>query len=82
MKVPVGMGISNDGTEFIRNKGTKIPVGRMLVCRHTCWKDLNKKAASGVDKVTAQAYEEDLEANSHSRLDTTSHIKNRSSISS
>ncbi len=54
----------------------------MLVCRHTCWKDLNKKAASGVDKVTAQAYEEDLEANSHSRLDTTSHIKNRSSISS
>jgi len=30
---------------------------------HTCWKDLNKKAASGVDKVTAQAYEENLEAN-------------------
>ncbi len=28
-----------------------------------CWKDLNKKAASGVDKVTAQAYEENLEAN-------------------
>ncbi|MCP4115371.1 MAG: group II intron reverse transcriptase/maturase [Desulfobacteraceae bacterium] len=30
---------------------------------HTCWKDLNKKAASGVDKVTAQVYEENLEAN-------------------
>ena len=30
---------------------------------HTCWKNLNKKAASGVDKVTTQAYEEDLEAN-------------------
>lgn len=28
-----------------------------------CWKDLNKNAASGVDKVTADAYEEDLEAN-------------------
>jgi RNA-directed DNA polymerase len=28
-----------------------------------CWKDLNKSAASGVDKVTAQAYEENLEAN-------------------
>ncbi|MFC1886824.1 group II intron reverse transcriptase/maturase, partial [Thermodesulfobacteriota bacterium] len=27
------------------------------------WKDLNKKAASGVDKVTAEAYEENLEAN-------------------
>lgn len=30
---------------------------------HTCWKDLNKKAASGVDGVTAEAYEENLEAN-------------------
>ena len=30
---------------------------------HACWKDLNKKAASGVDKVTADAYEENLEAN-------------------
>ena len=30
---------------------------------HTCWKDLNKNAASGVDKVTAQAYEKDLKAN-------------------
>ena len=29
----------------------------------TCWKDLNKKTASGVDKVTAEAYEENLEAN-------------------
>jgi RNA-directed DNA polymerase len=29
----------------------------------TCWKNLNKKAASGVDKVTAEAYEENLEAN-------------------
>jgi RNA-directed DNA polymerase len=30
---------------------------------YTCWKALNKKAASGVDEVTAQAYEENLEAN-------------------
>ena len=30
---------------------------------HTCWKGLNKKAASGVDKVTAETYEENLEAN-------------------
>ncbi len=30
---------------------------------HACWKDLNKDAASGVDKVTAKAYEENLEAN-------------------
>ena len=28
-----------------------------------CWKDLNKDAASGVDRVTAEAYEENLEAN-------------------
>jgi len=28
-----------------------------------CWKDLNKNAASGVDKVTAEAYGENLEAN-------------------
>ncbi len=28
-----------------------------------CWKDLNKNAASGVDKVTAVAYEENFEAN-------------------
>jgi RNA-directed DNA polymerase len=28
-----------------------------------CWKDLNKNAASGVDKVTAEAYAENLEAN-------------------
>jgi group II intron reverse transcriptase/maturase len=28
-----------------------------------CWKYLNKNAASGVDKVTAEAYSEDLEAN-------------------
>ncbi len=28
-----------------------------------CWGDLNKSAASGVDEVTAQAYQEDLEAN-------------------
>jgi len=28
-----------------------------------CWDDLNKKAASGVDRVTAQAYEEELLAN-------------------
>ena len=30
---------------------------------HACWKDLNKDAASGVDEVTAQAYEENLTAN-------------------
>jgi hypothetical protein len=30
---------------------------------HACWKDLNKDAASGVDEVTAWAYEQDLEAN-------------------
>ncbi len=30
---------------------------------HACWKDLNKDAASGVDEVTAQAYEENLAAN-------------------
>ena len=29
----------------------------------SCWRDLNKKAASGVDGVTAQAYELDLNAN-------------------
>ena len=28
-----------------------------------CWGKLNKRAASGVDEVTAQAYEEDLYAN-------------------
>lgn len=28
-----------------------------------CWSDLNKDAASGVDEVTAEAYESDLEAN-------------------
>ncbi len=30
---------------------------------HACWKDLNKDAGSGVDKVTAEAYEENLGAN-------------------
>ena len=30
---------------------------------YACWKDLNKDAASGVDEVTAQVYEENLEAN-------------------
>jgi len=29
----------------------------------SCWKDLNKDAASEVDKVTAEAYEENLQAN-------------------
>ena len=29
----------------------------------SCWDDLNKKAASGVDGVTAQVYEQDLIAN-------------------
>jgi group II intron reverse transcriptase/maturase len=28
-----------------------------------CWRQLNRKAASGVDRVTAEAYEQDLEAN-------------------
>jgi group II intron reverse transcriptase/maturase len=28
-----------------------------------CWGDLNKNAASGVDEITAQAYQENLEAN-------------------
>ena len=28
-----------------------------------CWRDLNKNASSGVDKVTAEGYEENLEAN-------------------
>ena len=36
---------------------------------HACWKDLNKKAASGVDKVTAQAYEENFEANIQELVD-------------
>lgn len=27
---------------------------------HECWRDLNKNAASGVDRITAQAYEQDL----------------------
>ena len=30
---------------------------------YNCWRDLNKNAASGVDNVTAQCYEEDLETN-------------------
>ncbi len=30
---------------------------------HACWRDLNKRAASGVDRVTAEAYERDLDAN-------------------
>jgi group II intron reverse transcriptase/maturase len=30
---------------------------------YTCWQGLNKNAASGVDEVTAQVYEENLEAN-------------------
>ncbi|MDZ7843050.1 MAG: reverse transcriptase domain-containing protein [Gammaproteobacteria bacterium] len=30
---------------------------------HACWRDLNKDAASGVDAVTAQVYEQDLDAN-------------------
>ena len=33
---------------------------QFLTC---CWKDLNKNAASGVDRITAEAYEENLEAN-------------------
>ena len=33
---------------------------QFLLC---CWKDLNKKAASGVDEVTAEAYGQNLEAN-------------------
>jgi RNA-directed DNA polymerase len=30
---------------------------------HACWQGLNKNAASGVDEVTVEAYEENLEAN-------------------
>ena len=30
---------------------------------HACWRDLNKKAASGVDAVTAQDYEQELGSN-------------------
>ncbi len=30
---------------------------------YACWKDLNKSAASGVDKVTAEEYEENLDSN-------------------
>ncbi len=30
---------------------------------YTCWNGLNKKASSGVDKVTAETYEKNLEAN-------------------
>jgi group II intron reverse transcriptase/maturase len=30
---------------------------------HHCWHALNKRAASGVDRVTAEAYERDLDAN-------------------
>jgi len=30
---------------------------------HHCWHELNKRAAAGVDEVTAQAYEQDLTAN-------------------
>jgi len=36
---------------------------------HDCWKDLNKKAGSGVDNVTAEAYEENLQANIRSLLE-------------
>ena len=39
-----------------------------------CWGDLNKKAASGVDEVTAQAYEQDLIANI---LDLTERLKTK-----
>lgn len=28
---------------------------------HACWRDLNKRAASGVDRMTAQVYEQDLD---------------------
>jgi group II intron reverse transcriptase/maturase len=34
-----------------------------LYIRMDCWKYLNKNAASGVDKMTAEVYSEDLEAN-------------------
>lgn len=40
----------------------------------SCWDDLNKKAASGVDEVTAQAYEQDLIANI---LDLTERLKTK-----
>jgi len=41
---------------------------------HACWKGLNKKAASGVDNVTAEAYDEDLEANIRSLVER---VKNK-----
>ena len=41
---------------------------------YECWLDLNKHAASGVDKVTAQAYEQDLQANLE---DLVERLKNR-----
>ena len=34
-----------------------------VVMLHACWQDLNKKAASGVDGVTAADYESNLESN-------------------
>lgn len=30
---------------------------------HACWHDLNRRSASGVDGVTAEAYERELDAN-------------------
>jgi len=36
---------------------------------HVCWKDLNKNAASGVDKITAQDYEENLVDNIQALVD-------------
>lgn len=41
----------------------------------SCWDDLNKRAASGVDRVTAQAYEQDLIANI---LDLVERLKTKS----
>jgi len=35
----------------------------------SCWDDLNKKAASGVDKVTAEEYEQELISNIHSLVE-------------
>ncbi len=40
----------------------------------TCWQDLNKDAASGVDGMTASAYQENLEANVH---DLAERLKNK-----
>jgi group II intron reverse transcriptase/maturase len=45
-----------------------------------CWKDLNKNAASGVDNITAQVYEEDLEANIQSLVERVKNNRYRAKL--